>query len=1129
MLRAIIKGRWRSASVLGLLLVSLWGCSSQEGAGPVPISAEQRELRDRGLGELENERPEQAERYFSELLAQLPADPLPRFNLSVSLLRQHRLSEARETLKPLLDGPAAARALALSAVIEQQAGDLAAALKLLEQSLAANQNDTEAVHGAFNLASQMRGAQAEALAAAALKQLRLLRPDNPWVALKSLQDGLNRQQRGEASTSFLRLKELSWRFDDGAREVLAAIESALNAGQLESARADALRLENLMRASAFYRESLNELRVGILGVPMEHFAAAASPEIPPASARIEFVPQSVLTPAGSTLALAAGDLDGDGRAEVLALVSEGSSLGLRWWDGAEQFSVGRELALPFSAESEVWNLRLVDLDNDDRLDALLWGSAGIWMIRGDAERGFAPIDRERDALFWPAQALAAIDFDHEGDLDLVLIDAEGRPQLLRNNLGGTWDAVGDLAFASSLSPVVGARALIGSDLDRDEDLDFLLLHEGGISRFDNRRYGEFVQRAQTQAGAGVQAMALADLDNDGSIDLLQARGTELEVAFNRAGEFAHPRTYSHNAGEVDQLVIADFDNDGRKDWLVKGKDRTEIHLQQTGGEGRMVWASPAATGPLQVADLDGDGLLDLLMAEPDRLRLWRNQSGSAHGWLSVRLRGLTSGNSKNNSYGLGSSIEVRNGDAYQRFEVTDAVTHIGLGAAPSAQVLRVLWTNGVPQNRFDLQRNQAVVEEQVLKGSCPFLYAWNGERFEFVTDLLWGAPLGLPVAPGKWLPADPSELVRVDQLVARDGVYQIRITEELWEAAFFDKVRLWVVDHPEEVEVVSNLRILPGEVLPDQILGSKQLEPLAHAYDGQGREVTAEVAERDEIYAAGYTPSRYQGVAADPWVFTMDLGRAPRGPVRLHLEGWIFPADASLNLAVAQRKDIPYLPPQIEVKTAQGWQPLLPNAGFPAGKTKAMVIDLPALPAGSQELRMVTNLWLHWDRIRWTESVDDSNFEIRAKLLPLTAQLSERGYSRLLRQAPNAPHHYDYDSVSREAPWLPLPGRYTRLGEVLPLLTEADDFSVILASGDELSLDFSAVELPAPASGMRRTLFLESHGWDKDADLNTFEAQQLEPLPFRAMSGYPWTPDEAYPDTAAYRNYRDQWLTRELR
>jgi hypothetical protein len=269
-------------------------------------------------------------------------------------------------------------------------------------------------------------------------------------------------------------------------------------------------------------------------------------------------------------------------------------------------------------------------------------------------------------------------------------------------------------------------------------------------------------------------------------------------------------------------------------------------------------------------------------------------------------------------------------------------------------------------------------------------------------------------------------------------------------------------------------------------------------------------------------------VAAAPWAFTFDLGEAPAAPIRLHLDGWIFPADASLNLAAGQRTDLVSAPPRLEVETAAGWQVLLPAMGFPAGKTKTMVVDTPALPPGARRLRIVTGQWLHWDRVAWTTTPADGEPLVVAKLLPELAELRARGFSRPYRSAPNGPHRADYASVTTDSPWLPLPGRYTRYGDVGELVAAADDRTAILAAGDELALRFATASLPPPPAGWRRSVFLESHGWDKDADRNTWEATRLEPLPFRAMSGYPYAPGERYPDTPELRRYREEWLTRKV-
>ena len=45
--------------------------------------------------------------------------------------------------------------------------------------------------------------------------------------------------------------------------------------------------------------------------------------------------------------------------------------------------------------------------------------------------------------------------------------------------------------------------------------------------------------------------------------------------------------------------------------------------------------------------------------------------------------------------------------------------------------------------------------------SCPLLFTWNGERFEFVSDFLGGGEMGYWEAPGARNVPDPDEYVRI--------------------------------------------------------------------------------------------------------------------------------------------------------------------------------------------------------------------------------------------------------------------------------------------------------------------------------------------------------------------------------
>jgi Flp pilus assembly protein TadD len=1125
------------ALLLAALLAPVLGGAIQAS----PPTAEAIRLRNEGLAQLENEQPADAEEVFQKLTVLRPADPLGWADLAVAQLRQQKFVEAERAIRRALgEAEGDPRLLAILGEIQQWSGEPDAALATYERAAAAAPDDLEIQFSLYRLATTSNTPGAAQAADEALDRLARLRPENVLILL---QRGVRARERGDratASASFLRVRELIWQGPKGSEQILDQVIAALEANDLDAARVPALRLTNLLKITPMYREGQSELSAGIQGVPLQRFVD--EPERTtwgdPVTVRLRARRLSEAPTTGKGLVV--GDFDGDQRPDLARLFTAGAAGGagtggatrLEIRLAASEWQTSATLPAP-----GLTGLLAADLDNDGRLD-LVGFSAHTLTIWRSTEGGFEEAT-EHFAVGGGASAAVAMDFDIEGDLDLVVGREAGGParslELWLNDLTGPLRPVGERSFPTSeTSSRWAIRDLVASDLDRDGDLDLLVAHAGGVAWLDNLRQGQFVDRTAdgglASAPAG-SAIATADLDNDGLPDLLVA-GKELAFYRNRGGRFerADPPGLALGGVDLAAVEILDLDNDGRLDWAVAGDKALVAATQKVGGAGYAfvnLEAAPAGARALAAADFDGDGDLDLATAGAQGLHLLDNEGGNANHWLAVRLRGLDKGNSKNNLLGLGAALEVRAGSAYQFRETTSDVTHFGLGDVAQPDLLRVVWTNGVPQNRLAPEIEQTVVEEQVLKGSCPFLYAWNGERVAFVTDLLWGAPAGLPVAPGVWASADPDELVKVTGAQPRDGIYDLRVTEELWEAAFFDKLRLWVVDHPAEVETTTALRVLPGRRTPQNVLGTRALQPVAAAWDARGEDATARVASRDEVYADGWEPSPYQGVARRTWTFTFDLGEAPGEPIRLHLDGWIFPADASLNLAVAQRGYTP-VGPRLEVETGDGWQVLMEETGFPAGKTKTLVVDTPALPRGATRLRLVSSLWLSWDRIAWSTQPADEEPRVIARLAPGSAELRFRGFSQLVRQAPNAPHTYDYARSRDESPWLAFPGRYTRYGDVLELLDEADDRSVILAAGDEIALTFDASALPPPAAGWVRAVFLESHGWDKDADRNTFAPQQVEPLPFRAMSGYPYGPGEAFPDGALYREYREKWLTREV-
>jgi hypothetical protein len=119
--------------------------------------------------------------------------------------------------------------------------------------------------------------------------------------------------------------------------------------------------------------------------------------------------------------------------------------------------------------------------------------------------------------------------------------------------------------------------------------------------------------------------------------------------------------------------------------------------------------------------------------------------------------------------------------------------------------------------------------------------------------------------------------------------------------------------------------------------------------------------------------------------------------------------------------------------------------------------------------------------------------------------------------------------VDRAIPWKTMRGRYTRYGPVTELVRRSDDCYVIMGPGEEVTLRFPADGLGPVPKGCVRSFILMADSYCKDMDLYTGYPETVEPLPFHRMNGYPYGPDQKYPDDAQHREYRAKFNTRSIR
>lgn len=750
---------------------------------------------------------------------------------------------------------------------------------------------------------------------------------------------------------------------------------------------------------------------------------------------------------------------------------------------------------------------------------LAWGESGVQIFRIDGREAAAP-----DARLLPTveptgleevrrvTATVPVDIDADGDLDLVIateIDGVG-VWINRGNM--TFFAVSPHSQLPPPADPVVAMAI--GDFDRDLDLDILTMQRdsGTVGWLENLlhlqlRWSPLDGVSPVGQGRGV---AIVEWDGNVSWDVAFSGATTVGLAMTETPDAGVVRvTDSETVESGGRLIAADFQNDSWIDLL--SYDSTGIRVV-SGGPAGFDASEPAPPVAMPVehaaaADFDGDGRIDLAVLSGGALHVLRNRTDNTGHYIDVRMKGIDdNATGRVNHYAIGSTLELRFGPHYRAQVITDRTTHFGLDGFESADTIRAVLTNGITQNIVDPPIDTVINEIQTLKGSCPYLYAWDGEKFVFVTDCLWAAPLGLQVARGEVVPDRPWEYLKVDGkfLAPRDGYYELRLTEELWELAYFDHVSLIAVDHPSEVEIWTNEKVGPPDVVQPRTFAFSETRPIAAAVGTRGEDVTQLLAESDENYVQGFDRRLRQGLCPPHWI-DIDLGPvAEDDEILLVLTGWILPTDTSLNIQIDQNPNLPAVePPSLWIPGEDGqWEEVIPAMGFPGGKTKTIVVDLTGrFRAADPRVRIRTSAQIYWDAAKL--AINPPPVEITETPLQLeSATVGYHGFSRQLPRTDTQPHRYHYHDASIEPKWPPLRGTLTQWGDCLPLLQRWDDAMVVLGAGDEIALRFRVPSVPLP-EGWTRDFILHSVGWDKDADLNTLAGQSVGPLPFREMQAYP--------------------------
>ena len=1170
----MIRTVWRAwAVVLGAAVLA-----TSAACRPKPASVEELyTTRTLGQSYLQRNQLPEAEAEFKKLTKLAPDDPAGYADLGLTYLQAGRYADAEtQLLRARKLNPASTEiglVLAKLYALTRRPADARTTLERLGRDTAGN------AHVLYALA-ELDAAQTDSASVRRyedrLRAALAVAPANLAVRLK-LVDVLAR--RGAADSAVRQLEEVRRIPPEPPREARAYVDSAiqlLRLGQLAPARTALDRVFHLLEVTAPYQAALDDVRWTdgpIAGRPVLTYApkdfihgardraTTDLAKFTDATSDAGF-PTTGAGDGSGPSALATGDVDGNGTDALFVSTWSASAHKsiahlYRVQGGFVQDATERSgISLPQGAAYATF----VDYDNDGWMDLFAIGTEGrghLFRNNGNgtfvdvtAKAGIADVRGARKALF--------VDLDHDGDLDLLLIGS-GQRTAYRNNLDGTFT---EATAAFGLAGGSATDAAI-ADFDGDGRIDLVLTSDHGTTLYHNggaQRFSDVTATSGLAGTDGSAAVAVGDYNNDGFLDLFIAstKGGEAALWLNKGnGTFTRDRRSSAtlqllHATAGSTATFVDYDNDGWLDLVVstsaeRAKGTPGVFLFRNDGTGRFLDRSslvPSAVrsggaAAIAATDIDADGDEDLVLVDDaGSPHLLRNDGGNSNLAVNVELKGLGTGSGKNNAFGIGARVELRASEIYQTRVATGRRTHFGLGSHLKADVLRIEWPNGVPQVVYFPGTDQTVVERESLKGSCAFAYTWDGKRFRFVTDAMWrsalGMPLGLMGSTSAFAPAGASqEYLRIpgDALQPRDGRYLLQLTEELWETAYADEVKLLTVDHPDSVDVFVDERFVPPGPVKLRLFQVAHREAPLSAVDERGNNVLPALRESDDVFVSNLTPTQYQGVV-QPHDLIMDLGpTAGRTDTYLFLRGWIYPTDASINVALAQQHAIKLASPSLEVRDASGkWHTAIADIGFPSGKNKTMVIDLAGrFSTADHHVRLRTNMQIYWDQAFVAPARMNSPTTI-ATLSPVSADLHARGFSRTFRKGGRyGPYWFSYDEVTKESPWRPITGAFTRFGNVLPLLGAPDDQYIIMGPGDETTISFDASSANSLPRGWKRDFLLYTDGWIKDSDLNTAFGTTVEPLPYHAARQYPFGPGDRYPADPQHAGYLREYDTRVVK
>ena len=622
------------------------------------------------------------------------------------------------------------------------------------------------------------------------------------------------------------------------------------------------------------------------------------------------------------------DATGSGQMDLVLMQSGPQAIRVLHAKGEGSFAEWDAAAAGLKAAGHAVACAVGDYDGDGLNDLAVALDDAVLLFRNlgkgkfqdvTAEAGLAPRNRPSGITF--------VDYDHDGDLDLLLTGAPLKEGDAPNVL---WRNNGNKTFTEWTEPTGfggsgKTAAAILTDFNNDRAVDIAITGDGAAPLiYVNPREGKYptqplygasqqVSESASQPPAARQGeskfpattgIAVLDYNKDGWMDIAVTHAGAPGLTLWRSVEgpehvgrrFERVELPLKDALRGWGVTAVDIDNDGWIDLaaIVETKAGPQVRVLRNRGDGTFEDVSHALgldgvklhePRGLIAADVDADGAADLIVTQVNAPPvLLRNVGANKNHFVRLDLTGFA-----DNKTAIGVKVETFSNGHWQKWELAGASGYqtqappqilIGLGDGDGVDLLRILWPTGVLQDEIDLPRlvnGRAVIamKEADRRGSsCPVLFAWDGHKYRLVTDVIGAAVVGHWFTPERRNIPNPGEWIKVDgaQVKPVNGKLSIRFIEPMEEVNYIDQLRLVAVDHAANVEVNPDERFLDDPPFASgRVVASEGARLPVGAWDGEGRDVLDALSRRDHTFASGFTPEQYDGFAK-LHALTLDLG-----------------------------------------------------------------------------------------------------------------------------------------------------------------------------------------------------------------------------------------------------------------